>query len=691
MLDSPAAQQAAAEECGGGGGSGDGETGWVGELQAIVNALAWQSAEALRARLLPAAAEDGDGGSGGSGGGGDDDDDSDDDDDEGKLLAGEGDAEMLAEEAALEAKKVAAAALAEQVAAMGPEACAGLERNLKILETRELKINRLGHTIADKTGQMDEKEDAWYLPRPATTDIMVESTTGEDVAASLALWVILAATLYLLALLISKWQNMTRSGMIVQVLVPIFFVTLNGLITGLKVGYAQKLASYGEEMDKVKNQLNFWDVDCPYDSQFATGLQVLKHLDIESTRGWTVKQVRNRALRIFYGYIVASRAQLVAVFVISLVFAGIPLMVRGALEDSLAYKVGENRTIVRGLAQSCGASINVNDFGPMLFSPPSVAGVQGANSTEPGIFKPYSSIVDAKDAPVVRWMGQCWWEQHISFFSLFLTFYLFSRFLFECLFSYHAMNLVLFRARLFAALTSIDLSRKTKMPWLNTMSKLDSLDGWIKIRHAVKNLMSPKELLLCDLYIKYCLFIDLLIVLILVICLYGLNRTVVMSALHEQVVGWALIVLFSGYLFFTMRTAAAANAAYADNSTALTTFQYDQGYLIRRDRARLSKDEDTGDGHGGGGGGSGGGVAFMSYGLGSKLDEIESRRNARRLEECREAMGEIAAISDREGAEQQITIAGFPITTDFLNWLVSLCVTALGLMVAKYFEFLNPG
>ena len=61
-------------------------------------------------------------------------------------------------------------------------------------------------------------------------------------------------------------------------------------------------------------------------------------------------------------------------------------------------------------------------------------------------------------------------------------------------------------------------------------------------------------------------------------------------------------------------------------------------------------------------------------------------RYKKSLEECREAMGEIVAMIDREGASEKINIFGFALTYEFRNQYLSLVFTVMVAVLIKYCE-----
>ena len=218
-------------------------------------------------------------------------------------------------------------------------------------------------------------------------------------------------------------------------------------------------------------------------------------------------QVNNPILRTLYSsHTIATNNELILVYLTSLVFVSIAPAMRRTMHTRLGYNSTKDATTCGGVGAGGGR-----------FAIFPMSGVNGSSVD-------VSAVHDA----TADFFGQCWWEQHVSFVSSVLTFYLISRFLFMWLFSYHAICLVAVRARLFAALTSLKRSQTERMPWLNTMSNLETLDGWLKIRHAVRDLLSPQELLLTSLYIGIAIITQVVIALVLLTTQFGLTQTTVM-------------------------------------------------------------------------------------------------------------------------------------------------------------------
>lgn len=56
---------------------------------------------------------------------------------------------------------------------------------------------------------------------------------------------------------------------------PIFLIMINSLLAALTMGFEDKMQACGEELSKVRNKLQYWEVDCPYDNGFTNGIVIL--------------------------------------------------------------------------------------------------------------------------------------------------------------------------------------------------------------------------------------------------------------------------------------------------------------------------------------------------------------------------------------------------------------------------------
>jgi hypothetical protein len=143
----------------------DNETGaWVGELEDIVDGIEWQSAAALRGRLM-----------------GHEDDEEDDADDDVANAAGGGCGEGEEAAAATQLAALAAAAHRELVAKMKTlkgSTRDDVAKDIAQLEKYQDRVNKTGHKLWKTGNQRENLEARWYMPRAAATALMHENSIG---------------------------------------------------------------------------------------------------------------------------------------------------------------------------------------------------------------------------------------------------------------------------------------------------------------------------------------------------------------------------------------------------------------------------------------------------------------------------------------------------------------------------------